>query len=245
MKVDPFVQARLLTVAAADAELVRIAHKRKTLPEEAEVARLAASRQTSKDAAVAVEITIDDLDRDIKKLETDVEGVRKRIKRDEDLLASGALPAKQQTDVEHELQTLHRRQENLEEDLLEVMERRETAVAELGEQSAELARLEIDLAAARGAFENAVTELEKASLAKSAERESLIGNVPDELATAYERQRATYGLGAALLRARQCGACRIEIDRGDLAAITNAASDDVVTCPECGTILIRTDESGI
>lgn len=245
MKVDPFVQARLLDVAAADADLVRMAHRRRTLPEEAEVVRLASERQTISDAAVAVEIAMDDYARDIRKLEADVDGVRQRIERDEKLLAGGALPAKQQTDVEHELQTLHRRQQVLEDDLLEVMERREAAAADHAEKTAQLKQIDAELAEARSLFENTVTELDASMEARLAERNVLIGAVPAELKTAYEQQRDTYGSGAALLRARQCGACRIEIDRGDIARIANAPSDEVVTCPECGTILVRTFESGI
>ena len=36
-----------------------------------------------------------------------------------------------------------------------------------------------------------------------------------------------------------CGACQIEIDRGELARISAAAEDEVLRCPECGAILLR------
>ena len=59
------------------------------------------------------------------------------------------------------------------------------------------------------------------------------------LVALYERQRATAGVGAGVLQGRRCGACRIEIDRGELARIAAAADDDVLRCPECGAILLR------
>ena len=31
----------------------------------------------------------------------------------------------------------------------------------------------------------------------------------------------------------------------DLGVLRQAAADDVVTCPECGCILVRDDESGL
>ncbi|MDQ2638461.1 MAG: C4-type zinc ribbon domain-containing protein, partial [Actinomycetota bacterium] len=34
-------------------------------------------------------------------------------------------------------------------------------------------------------------------------------------------------------------ACRIEIDKGELARISAAADDDLLRCPECGAILLR------
>ena len=60
-----------------------------------------------------------------------------------------------------------------------------------------------------------------------------------ELVALYERQRARGGAGAGVLQGRRCGACRIEIDRGELARISAAADDDVLRCPECGAILLR------
>ena len=56
----------------------------------------------------------------------------------------------------------------------------------------------------------------------------------------YERQRVpAVAPGAALLQARRCGACRIELDRGEIARIAAAADDEVLRCPECGAILVR------
>ena len=47
------------------------------------------------------------------------------------------------------------------------------------------------------------------------------------------------GVGAGLLQGRRCGACRIEIDKGELARIAAAADDEVLRCPECAAILLR------
>ncbi len=55
----------------------------------------------------------------------------------------------------------------------------------------------------------------------------------------YERQRARGGVGAGVLQGRRCGACRIEIDKGELARIAAAADDEVLRCPECSAILLR------
>ena len=52
MNVEPSIQAKLLDLAAVDAELTRIAHRRQVLPEQQEVTRLEAERTERKDAAV-------------------------------------------------------------------------------------------------------------------------------------------------------------------------------------------------
>jgi predicted nucleic acid-binding Zn-ribbon protein len=62
----------------------------------------------------------------------EIEQVRARRDRDESRLASGAITAsKQLQDLEHEVASLKRRQSDLEDAELEVMERAETAQAGL------------------------------------------------------------------------------------------------------------------
>ena len=51
--------------------------------------------------------------------------MRDREDRDRKMLEGGAINAKQLADLQHELETLQRRQSSLEDSLLEVMERRE------------------------------------------------------------------------------------------------------------------------
>ncbi len=101
MKADPAVQRRLLDLAEVDAELSRLAHRRRTLPEVAELAVAEAAVRTAKDKLVEVETQAGDLDRDIRRIERDVEGVRTRTERDNQLLAGSGIAAKQAADLRH------------------------------------------------------------------------------------------------------------------------------------------------
>jgi uncharacterized protein len=65
-----------------------------------------------------------------------------------------------------------------------------------------------------------------------------VDNLDAELVALYQK------VGAGVLQGRRCGACRIEIDRGESARIAAAAEDDVVRCPECGAILLRSKGFG-
>ncbi len=70
--------------------------------------------------------------------------------------------------------------------------------------------------------------------------------MPDDLLALYDRLRASKGgVGAAELRARQCGGCRLTLDNAELQSIAAMAADEVVRCEECQRILVRTDESGL
>lgn len=245
MNVDPTIQKRLLDLAAVDAELSRTAHRRRTLPEAAELERLQVERQARKDAAVAVEIVLDDLDRDIRKLETEVENVRKREEKDRALLAGGTVNAKQMTDLQHELESLTRRQGVLEDELLEVMEQREALAADYDHAGAQLSQTEDEIVDAERRRDDALADLDTADTRCAADRAVLLTQFPAELLSAYDRQRAKGDAGAALLQARRCGACRLELDRNEIARIAKVAPDEVVRCDSCGAILVRTAESGL
>lgn len=245
MNAEPSIQSKLLDLAAVDAELTRIEHRRKVLPEEQEVQRLEAERTTRKDAAVKVEIIIDDLDRDIRKLEGEIEAVRKREERDRGLLTAGSVNAKQLSELQHELGSLERRRTVLEDELIEVMERREAASADHDHAGANLDQAEQELVDAERRRDDALADLKVAQQRCESDRAALSGGFPADLLAAYEKQRAGFGVGAALLQARRCGACRIELDRGEISRITRTAPDVVVRCPECSAILVRTKQSGL
>ncbi|MFI5435333.1 zinc ribbon domain-containing protein [Rhodococcus baikonurensis] len=245
MNVEPQVQSKLLDLAGVDAELTRITHRRGALPEQQEVERLEAERISRKDASVAVEIQIDDIDRDIRKLEGEVDAVRQREDRDRTLLQSGSVGAKQLTELEHELGSLVRRQGLLEDELLEVMEQREALQADHDHAGAQLSQAEEELIDAKRRRDDAVADLDKAQERCVADRERLVGEFPADFLAVYEKQRTLGGPGAALLQARRCGACRIEIDRGEISRIAATPADVVVRCPECNAIMVRTKESGL
>jgi predicted nucleic acid-binding Zn-ribbon protein len=57
--------------------------------------------------------------------------------------------------------------------------------------------------------------------------------------------RKRRGVGAALLRATRCGACRLELDRAELSRVRAAAAEEVLRHEECGAIMVRTEESGL
>ncbi|WP_067696919.1 zinc ribbon domain-containing protein [Nocardia jejuensis] len=245
MNAEPSIQAKLLDLAAVDAELTRIEHRRKVLPEQQEVQRLEAERTSRKDAAVKVEILIDDLDRDIRKLEGEIDAVRKREDRDRGLLTGGSVGAKQLSELQHELSSLERRRKVLEDDQIDVMERREAAAADHDHAGANLDQATADLADAERRRDDAVADLDVAQQRCISDRAALTGAFPEDLLAAYDKQRAGYGVGAALIQARKCGACRIELDRGEISRIAKTAPDVVLRCPECNSIMVRTKQSGL
>lgn len=243
MKADVKQQRSLLELAELDAELARIAHRASHLPEQQDYDRVHTDHIAAVDRLAAVEIALEDLDTQVKRYESEIDAVRQREDRDRSLLESVA-DAKQLSDLQHELETLQRRQSNLEDALLEVMERREELQGQQSAERAGLDGLQAGLTSAQQARDGALAEIDEARRQRSSRRDELTAALDPELAALYERQRAGGGPGAAPLLGRRCGACRLEIDRGELARIAASADDDVLRCPECSAILLRVKDSG-
>lgn len=239
MKAEVTQQRSLLELSKLDAELSRITHRAGHLPEQEALARIREEYNAAADRVGAVRIALEDIDLQVSRFESEIEGVRQREDRDRSLLQSGATDAKQLSDLQHELETLLRRQVSLEDSLLEVMERREELQAQLDAAQRSVETLQTELASAEQALGTALAEITQAREQHSSRRDTLSAALDPALSALYERQRAGGGAGAGPLLGRRCGACRLEIDRGELSRISAAAEDDVVRCPECGAILLR------
>ncbi|MGV0835301.1 zinc ribbon domain-containing protein [Mycolicibacterium thermoresistibile] len=242
MKAGVDQQRLLLELAELDAELARIEHRTNNLPARKELDTVQGRHQEVNDRLAVLHIALEDLDAEAAKFESEIESVRQREQRDRDLLAGGTVNAKQLTELQHELETLERRKSSLEDSLLEVMERREELEGEQSTVLAQVDELQKELSTAQQAVDDALTELAQTRHQRVSRRDELLSELDADLVALYERQRSRGGVGAGPLQGRRCGACQIEIDRGELARFSAAAEDDVLRCPECGAILLRVKE---
>ncbi len=247
MKATPQAQAALLELAACDTELDRIAHRLATLPEQQRCRDLEGQAETAAERVVRANTRVTDLERAVRKAEAEVEKVRARAQRDATLLNSGQIVAtKQLTDLEHEIATLGRRQAELEDAELEVLELLEEAQAEVG--AAEVAQQQV-----RDSLVVAQQDAATATAAAKAEqeqwqqrRDGVLSSIPADLLDLYQKiRRDTGGYAAGLVRYGRCEVCQMELATADLSEVRAAPADEVVRCPECRSIMVRTEESGL
>jgi uncharacterized protein len=242
----PQDQWRLLDVQAHDTRLAQLAHRRRTLPEHAEVERLTQRRRALADELVVARTAGSDLRRELAKAEADVEQVRARVARNRARLDVGQGTAKDLQALQHELGSLGERQGVLEDAELEVMERLEGAETALGGLEAQVAEVEAELAAVEQRRDEALAGLDSEAAAEQNARADAAGGVPGELLALYEKIRdASGGVGAARLYQRRCEGCRLELTPTDLGRLRSAGEDAVLRCEECGRILVRTPDSGL
>ncbi len=188
-----------------------------------------------------------DCAREQTKAEQDVDQVRTRAARDQQRLDSGAVTSpKDLAGLQHEIASLAKRQGDLEDVVLEVMERRESAqerVAELTERVGSVQAKADDAVARRDA---AFEELDGEAATVAKEREVVAASVPADLLKLYDKLREQQGgIGAAKLYQRTCQGCRQELAITELNEVRAAAPDTVVRCENCRRILVRTAESGL
>jgi predicted nucleic acid-binding Zn-ribbon protein len=148
--------------------------------------------------------------------------------------------------IQQEMVSLHRRISSLEDDEIEVMERLEEAQQQLDSLTAQLGAADERLATLSESRDAKLAELDRDLDGTKEERGPVAAEVPEDLMALYVRLRESKGgVGAALLRARRCTGCNLDIDNAEVATIRGAAEDDVIRCEECSRILVRTSESGL
>jgi predicted nucleic acid-binding Zn-ribbon protein len=244
VKAAPEAQRRLLDLQAVDTALAQLAHRRKSLPEIAEIETVAREISALEDERIRAQVAVDDLDRDISRFEKDIEQVRTRKDRDQQRLNAGGA-VREIEGLQHELATLNRRQSELEDGELELMEQREEAERTLSEIKSRLSAAAEKRVAAERRRDEAYADITKEEEFKASSRAPLAADLPADLVTLYDKIRLDSGLGAALVKQGRCGGCRIELYGADLARVKSAPADEVVRCEECRRIMVRTAESGL
>ncbi|MFI1535797.1 zinc ribbon domain-containing protein [Streptomyces anandii] len=247
MNAAPADQIRLLDVQALDVRLQQLAHKRRSLPEHAEIESLTKDLTQLRDLLVAAQTEESDTAREQTKAEQDVDQVRQRAVRDQQRLDSGAVTSpKDLSNLQHEIASLAKRQADLEDVVLEVMERRESAQERVAELTGRVASVQSKIDDATGRRDAAFEELDGEASSVTKEREVIAGSVPADLLELYDKLREQQGgIGAAKLYQRTCQGCRQELAITELSEIRAAAPDTVVRCENCRRILVRTAESGL
>lgn len=226
-----------------DARIRASERARSNPPQAARVQELLAQRQALSQELTARLGARDDLRTEIARIESDVAVVDARASRDSERLAHTS-NVKEAQGYESELAALARRKSDLEDAELDVMERLEKADAAVAEQEALIAATNGEGADLSAAAKRVVAEATAAIEAATRDRAAVSATVPADLLALYDKL-AGRSAGAALLRARTCEGCHMVLSGTDLQTLRTAAADTVVTCPECGCILVRTEESGL
>jgi hypothetical protein len=247
VQADPDIQMRLLDLQGLDTRLDQLAHRRRTLPAAARAAEVTARISTVGDTLIAARTLEGDIRVEVERAERDVASVRERAAHDEALLTSGSVSnPKQLESLRMEVESLARRQSDLEDVELEILDRLDRAEQIVAQLVQERDGLVVDLAQVEGERDQEYAEIDAEIAEVRRGREDLAGSIPGELLALYERLRADNGgVGAAPVHRGRCEGCRLDLSPADKEHLRQAPASEVVRCEECRRILVRTPESGL
>ncbi len=245
MKASPAEQKELLRLQTLDTRIQQVKHQAKALTQHAELAALTTKSEAVRQTLMARTGEVEDVRIELTRIESDVQVVEKRIARDTDRLQHTS-SVKDVQALETELAALKKRMNDLEDIEISVMERLEEREAAAKAVEVERNELAEKIAETEQARDAQLKELNLRMGELDRDRAAVAGGISEDLNALYEKRKvAGSGSGAALLRARTCGACTMTLTGNDLESVRKAPADDVVFCPDCGAILVRTEESGI
>jgi len=244
LKAAPQSQAQLLELQALDTRLQQLDHQMAKMPQLATLTALRTDAERLLAQRRQETGRVDDARAELGRIESDVALVESRVKRDVDRL-QGSSSVKDVAGLESELAGLRRRQAELEEIELTLMETLETLENGVAVTEAEHAEI-LDRVHAVEAERDAALEVLAATREQTAlDRATIAAGLPADLLALYERQRQRYGTGASHLRGGVSSASGVKLLENEMAIIRSAADDDVLLCPDSDAILVRTEESGL
>lgn len=244
---SPEQQKTLLDLQGFDTKLLQLAHKRAGLPEISAAQDSEVELGSIKMRLVAAQTEASDLKINQLKAESDVEQVVARSRRDQERLDSGAVSApKELESLQHEIGTLAKRQSELEDVELEIMQALENAQQAVAELLASEIETTEKLAAVSQARDELFADIDFEINSLTAQRIEIASQLPSDLIALYDKIRADQGgIGAALIHRGACQGCHITIDAQEIDQIRKMAADAIARCDQCRRILVRTAESGL
>ncbi|MCU1485533.1 MAG: hypothetical protein JWN67_2279 [Actinomycetia bacterium] len=235
---DPL--ALLLDVQAHDLAADQVRHRRASLPE-----RAAKAEQDATVARLDAELAdlgsrLAEVQRSQKRLEDEVATVDAKAHAENAKLYSGTVTSPRELQaMQEEIDALGRRQRELEDEVLVLMETAEPLSDEVDrlEVARDAARVESDRLAAAIADAEGVLDGELAKV--EAERAGVAAGVGDDLLATYEKLRTQLdGVAVAQLVGTQCTGCHLSLPATEVAAVRKATPGAVVYHEECGRILV-------
>ena len=230
----------LLSVQDLDVAADQHHHRLEHLPARARLAAIAARRAELEGRRRAERAVRDEVAARQETLEAELAATEKRRREVSARLYGGSVSSSRDLQaMAAEVEGLSARAPHLEDEGIAVLDELEPLDRALGALDDEEAGLAADAEAAAAEVAEAEAELRAELDQLAAERVAAAASVPAELLTTYERLRDRLGgVGAARLVGDRCGGCHLTLPSTELDRVRHLPADSVVTCEQCGRILV-------
>ena len=232
---------RLLDLQRVDSAIDRLTQRKADLPEQRTLDELAVQLEEARAAHAAKRAELDEIAHEQGRLEGDVQMIDDKIAHESGRLYGGDITSpKELASIQAELDALRRRKNHLEDQDLEVMERREAVEKDMSGLADQLADLERRVQEATDARDHAAIEIETELNENTSTRAAILPEIPPDLLEVYQELRPKKnGVAAAALEGSVCRGCGVSLSPVALDAIKRAESGDVARCENCRRILVR------
>ncbi|HEY3810738.1 MAG TPA: C4-type zinc ribbon domain-containing protein [Acidimicrobiales bacterium] len=231
----------LLALQDLDTARDQVRHRGAHLPERAELAAI--DRQAAElDTTIgAVTATRDEIAARQAAIEAELAATEERAAAVNRRLYGGEVSASRELQaLAADVDTLKARASGLEDQVLELMEQREPLDAGLVDAAAQREALDERRRTLTGALAAAAATVDDELARLDRLREESAAAVPADALAAYERLRARLdGVAVARLVGSHCDGCHLTLPSMELDRIRHLPPDEVVTCEQCGRILVR------
>jgi predicted nucleic acid-binding Zn-ribbon protein len=227
-----------------DLEIARLEHRRQVLPERLELMALG-ERLADVDARGA------EADRQRRELQGRLAELESRVATTEArrqaveqrMYAARGVPARELQAMQDEARHLEQRRSELEDVELELMVEQDPLDRLIADLVRERSPLEAAAATLRTAAAEADAALDEQLVAARASRAVVAPNLPADLAQRYELLRSRLGgIGAARLIGNRCDGCHLELPAVEVERVRHQPPEAVITCEQCGRLLVRTSQ---
>jgi predicted nucleic acid-binding Zn-ribbon protein len=230
----------LLLVQERDTALDRLRHRRETLPARAEL--LAREPDVALRTAQVGELrrARDEILVEERRLDDEASSLESRAKEVEQRLYSGTVASPRELQaMQADVDMLKRHRDGIEDNELEIMERREQLDNALTVAEAALAEAGADVDRLRAVVAEAEREIDAEIAVEHQARAELAATVPERLLADYARRRASNrGAGMARLIGDTCQGCHLSIPSTEVERIRRGPEGTVAYCDNCGCILV-------
>ncbi len=232
---------QLLGVQDLDTKITQLNHRHANHPIRADIAAAEAERATLGEVIAEIEGRKHDLDRQQKRIDDEVALIDdKRSQIDAKLYDGSVTATKDLLALQDEAKMLLDRKTSMEDDELELMEQNETVQNELDPQLALRDEIDARLASSHADLEAALAEVDEELQQVQSARNVAAADVPADLLSQYDSLRLDFGgIAVARLVGSTCDGCHMAMSAVAIDKIKKLPDDAVVTCDECGRLLIR------
>lgn len=229
----------LLEVQRLDVEAAQLLHQRATLAQREQLSSTQLALQGKSAELEELKLSQIEVMTRQKRYEDEAQIVATKIESDQVRLYSGEVSGIRDLQaLQQEIDTLRKRQSDLEDEALSAMEVAESLAGKVAELSGEAAVVEQRIGALTSEIAAAEAKIDAQLKSIDAEKAALEAALDGKLIADYQRLRPTFG-SATVVRFEhgKCVGCpsmmpAMEVDR------MKRASSDVLSCDECGRIVL-------